>query len=266
MAAMDRATSALLLAHIAEVDSRQLYLPAGHSSMYSYCVNELLFSEDAAYKRITAARIARQFTAVFPAVADGRLNLNSIVLLAPHLTPENADELLAAASNQRRSALELLIAQRFPRPDLPTDITPLSPAPPTQLDTLALPNPADTDPPSIPTEQNHSMELAARRVASGVFVTPTTPPPTPTPLSKIAPLSPERFGLQLTIAKSTHDKLRHAQALLRHQIPSGDVAQVLDRALDALIEKLEKRKFAATSNPRPPRDHVSVDPRHIPGT
>jgi 5-methylcytosine-specific restriction endonuclease McrA len=64
--------------------------------------------------------------------------------------------------------------------------------------------------------------------------------------------------------QQTHNKLRHAQALLRHQVPSGDVAQVLDRALDALIEKLEKRKFAATSSPRPRRDHVSVDARHIP--
>ena len=33
-------------------------------------------------------------------------------------------------------------------------------------------------------------------------------------------------------------------------MPSGELAQVLDRALDALIAKLERRKFAKTERPR----------------
>jgi len=49
--------------------------------------------------------------------------------------------------------------------------------------------------------------------------------------------------VQFTVTKSTRDKLRHAQDLLSHAVPSGDVAEVLDRALDALITQLEKRKL-----------------------
>jgi len=78
----------------------------------------------------------------------------------------------------------------------------------------------------------------------------------------VAPLSPERIALQVTIAKSTYERLQYAQALLGHQIPSGDVAEVLDRALNALIGQLEKARFAATPRPRPQRS--SADPRHIP--
>src|SRR5438093_8805485 len=98
LVANDRTTTAALLAHLAEVDARRLYLPAGYPSMYVYCLEELRLSEDAAYKRIQAARAARQFPAVFTAVAEGRLHLSAVVLLAPHLTPENADELLGAAA------------------------------------------------------------------------------------------------------------------------------------------------------------------------
>ena len=58
-AARDRAATANLLAHIAEFDARKLYVPAAHPSMFSYCVGELRLSEDAAYKRIQAARAAR---------------------------------------------------------------------------------------------------------------------------------------------------------------------------------------------------------------
>ena len=57
--ANDRSSTAVVLAHLAEVDARKLYLPAAYPSMYAYCVHELRMSEDAAYKRISAARTAR---------------------------------------------------------------------------------------------------------------------------------------------------------------------------------------------------------------
>src|SRR5438093_6419035 len=82
LVARDRATTAALLAHIAEVDARRLYLPAAHPSMYAYCVHELRLSEDAAFKRIRAARAARQFPALFAALAEGRLHLSGVALLA----------------------------------------------------------------------------------------------------------------------------------------------------------------------------------------
>src|SRR5438093_7100665 len=113
--AQERPLTALLLAHLAEVDARKLYLPAGYPSMFAYCVHELHLSEDAAYKRIQAARAARRFPVLFEAVADGRLHLTAVGLLAPYLTPENAAELLAAAAHRTKSEIEELLARRFPR-------------------------------------------------------------------------------------------------------------------------------------------------------
>jgi hypothetical protein len=66
----------------------------------------------------------------------------------------------------------------------------------------------------------------------------------------VAPLSAEKFALQLTIGEETRSKLLRAQALLRHQVPSGDLAEVLDLALDALLEKVEARKFGRVKAPR----------------
>ena len=76
-------------------------------------------------------------------------------------------------------------------------------------------------------------------------------------------MAAERFLIEVTVAGSTREKLRYAQNLLGHELPSGELAQVLDRALDALIEKLERRKLAAT--PRPRRSvRPSANPRHVP--
>ena len=51
--------------------------------------------------------------------------------------------------------------------------------------------------------------------------------------------------------------------LLRHVVPDGDVAAVFDRALSALIDRLEKEKCATTAHPRAPRAGASRS-RHIP--
>jgi hypothetical protein len=40
----------------AEVESRQLHLARGHSSLYGFCIQELKMSEGAAYRRISEAR------------------------------------------------------------------------------------------------------------------------------------------------------------------------------------------------------------------
>jgi hypothetical protein len=82
-------------------------------------------------------------------------------------------------------------------------------------------------------------------------------------LKKRTALAPERYRFQFTASVQIHEKLRLAQALLRHQIPDGDVAAVLDRALSALIEDLMKQKLAATDHPRAGR---GTDPgsRHVP--
>ena len=39
--------------------------------------------------------------------------------------------------------------------------------------------------------------------------------------------------------------------LLRHAVPDGDPAEIVSRALDALLDDLLKKKFALTDRPRP---------------
>jgi len=69
----------------------------------------------------------------------------------------------------------------------------------------------------------------------------------------VTPLAPQRFALQFTIGQETYDRLQYAQALLSHVVPAGDLAEVFDRALRALIPQLERQTFAGTDGPRPAR-------------
>ena len=87
LVADDCATTARMLAYLAEFEERRLYLPAAYPSMHEFCVGELHFSEDVAFKRLRAARAAREVPAILEAIADGRVGLTPVVLLAPRVDP-----------------------------------------------------------------------------------------------------------------------------------------------------------------------------------
>jgi 5-methylcytosine-specific restriction endonuclease McrA len=250
LVAGERASTATLLAHLAEVEARRLHVPAGYSSMFDYCLREFRWTEDMAVKRLRAARCARRFPQIFEAIADGRLNVSGVLMLRPHLIPETAGELLAAAFGKTRVELELLLARRFPKDDVPTKIRAVE-ARPTHASADRLAQPA-----------------GARNIDHLVAPGPVTPyiskPARPAaPPAKLEPLTPERFAIQVTVDRETHALLRRAQELLSHQYRSGDVAQVLNRALDQLVRQLEKQKYASVATPRRSRA-PKADSRHIP--
>ena len=250
----DRTGLAMRLAQIAEFDHRRLFLPA-YPSMYQYCLGELKYSEDAACRRLAAGRLARRYPAVFVAIAEGRHSLSTVLMLEPYLLPETAGELIDASSGTSKSALANFLAARFPRPDLPTLVLAV---PATPL--LAAPEGSA----SPRTDQPLSGLPAPARVNAidGPILAQPVPPSSPS-RPRVVPLSPERYAIQVTVSKATHDKLRHAQALLSHVVPSGDVAEVLDRALDVLIAHVEKRRFGATDRPSARHQKSSKNPRNI---
>jgi len=251
--ARERASTAELLADIAEFDARKLYLPAGYPSMFAYCTQKFGLSEDSTYKRIRAARTARAFPAIFTAIAEGRLNLNAVVLLAAHMNEVNSQALMDAAEGKTRFQIEQMLAERFPKQDVAQAISPvrsrgLEQSAPVSLEFSGSQTDSAGEPGTNTTPTNNLP--AARPVAA------------PVAKSQLIPLSTGRFKFQITIGQAALKDLRRAQALLSHQIPNGDLERIFERALRTLVERLEKQKFATTSRPRPaPR---SDKPRTIP--
>ena len=117
----ERTATAQLIAALAELDDRRLYLGEGCSSLFTYCTQVLHLSEHAAYGRIEAARACsaisrdsrssrREVTITFTAVG----------LLAPHLTHENHVALLREALATRASVMSSAWSACLrPRPPVP---------------------------------------------------------------------------------------------------------------------------------------------------
>jgi 5-methylcytosine-specific restriction endonuclease McrA len=242
LAGDERRATVALIAALAELDGRRLYLREGFSSLFTYCTQVLHLSEHAAYGRIEAARAARKFPSLLERLADGDITLTSLCLLAPHLTAENYPEVLAAARHKTKREVELLMATLRPQPPVPATVRKL-PAP------TATPTATDGNLFGTPEEPDQGKAAATidvkRRAAS------------------VTPLAPERYKLQLTLSAETQDKLRRAQDLLRHVVPNGDLGVIVDRALTLLVRELERARFAETTRPRKATVQ-SARSRHIP--
>ncbi|MFN2375307.1 MAG: HNH endonuclease [Candidatus Binatia bacterium] len=118
----DRRTTADLLVAIAEIDERKLWAKFACSSMFTFCMKRFHMSEQAAAKRLRAARTARRYPVLRAMVARGELHLSAIQRLAGHLTQDNHVELLERARHKSSREVEYLVAELAPRPDVPSRI------------------------------------------------------------------------------------------------------------------------------------------------
>jgi hypothetical protein len=285
-----RVTAGLIL-HLAEVDARRLHVDRGFSSLFSYCVEQLRFSEDEACRRIEAARLARQFPAIHALLETGSVSLTVLGLLKAHLTPDNHQELLAGVSGSSVRHAKEWLAARFPQPDVPwsiqkrpesrrTDASPVSARGAKDVSPVSTRGAKDVSPVSArgaaspararggtdamfvtmekaadaSSDRSHSADprsgSAAVRVGGLSRARSLVAPSATAGQARVEPLSQDRFLVKFTASRAMRDKLEQARDLMRHANPSGDLAIVLERAVDSLIADLEKTRFGQTSRPQ----------------
>jgi hypothetical protein len=252
-----RRVEADLVWHIGEVDERRLYAREAFPSMFAYCTGALHLSEAEAFLRITVARAARKHGVLLEMLRDGRLHLRGIVMLAPLLTQENRDSLLRRATHLSKREMEGLVAELSPRPDVASGIRRL----PERRDVRS----ADSAQAEI--GRGSPDELCPDRVdvAAPRLSTPANHS-TPPARSDAEALSPGRYRVQFTASAAFRDKLERLTALMRSEVPDGDFAAVIERAVTEKLERLEARRLAKTAAPRktPRTTNTSQASRHIP--
>src|SRR6478736_5147523 len=253
--------TAQVLAHLVELEERMLHLELGFASLFSYCVEALGMSEGAAGRRVAAARVCQRFSGAFERVARGQLHLCALCALAPHLTADNATELMDACLGKTRRQVEALLAVRFPRPDVREQIRRL----PTRTAAVAVAEQAspvaqgvETSPAPFAGGVETSGQILAQSYA--ISASPPSPPmgpvaapaaqsgPTAMPDSRrrgreLEPLSADRFGVHFTADAELRDLIERARALASHRLPNGDLASLMKLMAASFVRQEEKRRF-----------------------
>jgi hypothetical protein len=268
-----------LLLHLGEIDERKLYAECARPSMFAFCVDELGFSDDAAYNRITVARAGRRLPAVIEAARSGRVHLAGLRRLAPHLTRENHEAVLAEAAGKSKRDIELLVARLAPLPPVPATIRKLPECPVIASSLLLRSQSPIGVPGKAPVGSQSQPPLVSPELRAAAYAPPEEPywqigpegsvkvppesvqPPADFRLRatapdsrrpSVTPLTEETFKVQFTAGRALRDKLQEAQDLLRHRLPDGDMASIFEHGLDLLIAQVKKERFGVGRKPRAP--------------
>jgi hypothetical protein len=274
-----------LLAHLGEVEARGIHRTRACSSLYTYCIYELRFSEDEAFRRVAAARLVRRFPALWDAVASGELHLTGLLMLGPHLTQENLGEVLLRAKHRTKKEIARLVRQLDPLPEVPPRIEPLGPAParavthaPTWEEfarsLCPVRNLSPGDRPRDWMENANDTEAAA---PGGLMLADTEAESTSaaasgraplvegsnqTPRAKSPVLSPQRYKVQFTAGEEYVKLVEEARALLSHSAPRAGLHEIQLRAMRLLVAELKRQKRAATARPRKAHHATPQKPEH----
>jgi 5-methylcytosine-specific restriction endonuclease McrA len=232
----ERRAIAEVIATLGEVERRRLYLGEACSSMFAYCTERLGYSENEAHTRIAVARACLRYPEAMADLEAGVIHLTGLSLLAPRLTDHNASALLGEARGKSRREIEALLARWCPKSDVLPSITPLGPR--TLLEQGA---------------PGHAAGPVSGGAISREFEGSR---------ARVEPLSAASFRVEFTASAALRDKLEQARNLLSHAEPRGDLAAVIERALDQLIAVETKRRSGA-EKPRKHRETKSGS-RHVP--
>lgn len=205
-----------VIERLREADRRDLALDRGFTSTFAYCTQVLRYSESEAFLRIRAARASEKFPRLLDDLRDGRVHLDSIARLAPHL--ENIGGLIERAAGASKKEVLAIVAQ-------------LQPEQPPQRDVIV---PVARVAPAAPAEVIAPAAAAASSSPSVSAAPHVIAPP------------PQRF--HFTADHQLLELVEKLRGLLRHKYPDGRLEAIFKEAALALIERIDPGR------PRSPRE------------
>ncbi len=194
------------LVYLAELDRRRAYLELGFSSLFAFLTDYLGYTRSAAFRRTTAARLLARFPVVAEHLADGRLNLTTLVELRDVLDEERLPEILARAAGRTEDQVKELVAALRPR-EAPADLLCRLPVP----------------------------------VANSNQV-PVAPSPPARPAARFEPVSEELRVLRITVDRDFVADVEAARAALSHQLPGASLQAVLHHCVKATLDDCERQR------------------------
>ncbi|MGA8893083.1 MAG: HNH endonuclease signature motif containing protein [Anaeromyxobacteraceae bacterium] len=215
---------AAFLEALAEFDRREHFRALGHANLFSYLHHGLKLSRAAAHHRRAAAWLVQRFPVVLKPIGEGKLCFTTAAVLASVATEENLPAVLPRFYGlSKQEALELA-AELKPRPNVPTRTV------------------------VTRVEQVDAAEEGVPKIRLGELGRTRTEEASPvverlsTERTMVEPMTGASSRMHLTVSKEFLALLKRAKGGESHRNPGATDEQVLTAALEALIEKQEKRR------------------------
>ncbi len=243
----EQVAMAEFLIALAGFDRSRGWETLGHASLFAFLHVELKLPNPSAFWRMSAARLLQRFPDLVEPLRDGRLCCTATAELAKVLTDENRTEILPRFFGRSAREAQEIVAELQPRqaPATRMMVTGAAPA-------AAIPSPKCIEVPSLPAGPSEiglhpdvvpPSQLRTSEVDFGGGA------PSVRPRDDIEPLTADLRRLHMTVSRQFLAKLATARDGLSHSIPHATAEQVVEAALDLLLEK-QARARGQVKRPR----------------
>jgi 5-methylcytosine-specific restriction endonuclease McrA len=216
LAAHEKHDIARFIAHIAVIGKRGYDIDLGYHSLFDYCVRRFNLSEGSVYRRTQVAGVCRKFPAILEAISQGRLHLTGASLIAPHLTHENVERLIAEAQGKTKREVENLLVALAPK-------EPFAPS----IRRQPVSDPA--------TEPQAPGALLQEHPEGGA-------PEAPPRRNLLQPATEERYNVRFSVGVEFTEKLSRLAEVLGIECPRNHMEEILTRALEIALEKKDPQR------------------------
>jgi 5-methylcytosine-specific restriction endonuclease McrA len=208
---VERETTVAILKHLNEIERRRLYLQLGYSSMFTYCVGHLRYSESAAGRRLQVARSLLQFPEIGLFLERGEVTVVTVSQIAGVLTKSTANELLEKIRGKTQSEVEAIASVLRP--------------------------------PVALRDRVQRVAVAAASVRSGESRVPVKPDANHSHCGSEETLNAviSKLHIQFLADESFMEKYREACALLSNRVPELSFETVFGELLNEFIERHSPR-------------------------
>ena len=257
----EQAAMADFLVALADFDRRRGWEPLGHAHLFAFLLVELGLSPAPTFWRQEAARLLQRFPGLEQPLRQGQLCLSTMGELAKVLTKENQEAVLPRFLGISTREAREVVAELQPResPPMRTVVRSLATVRGAEAASFLLDRSCDSASPSASAAQAGLPPEAATQNTDPESLwtskTQVSPPARDEPRwaeprrDEVDPLTAELSRLSTTVSRRFLEKLKSARQGLGHAIPRATTEQVLEAALDLLLER-QARARGQVKRPR----------------
>jgi hypothetical protein len=222
------------LVALAAFDRQRGWSALGHDSLFAFLVKDLRLSKGAAAYRRAAVELVQRVPEVLEHLRSGALCITTVFELAKVVTAENAAEVLPRFLGASRRDAKEVVAELAPVPAPERTIVTAVLAPAPALASLASGPGSAGRLADLVRANSEPTPHQGRDPRCGSLV---QAPPT-----VVEPKTAELSRVHVTVPRRVLEKLAAAKDALSHSLPHASDADVLEVALDLIIDRHRKRR------------------------
>jgi len=217
-----------VIIHLSEIAKRKLHAREGFSNIHAYLQKTFLYSGGATYRRMQAVKLSARFPEVLAYLSQGKLNLTSICLIEPHVTFSNGKRIIEQVLGKTKQEIEVFLADTFQ-------------VKPKQMQDKMRQLPVIKK--RVPVQECHS-ERETRRISNSAAENSTENSHvekidgrTSKENMRYQTVEIRRVKVEFVVDEKVAKKIERAKEVLRHKFPEGKLEDIIDQALEDLLEK-----------------------------